>query len=707
MIFQFTRLSAIFLLLQCVTIAAYAQDSCYNCNRDSIIRQLPLVKTDAEKIKALSIIIDFSPTADSANYYIGQLIQLNKNHHLVDEAAYKKIAEANNFYLKKEYRSALESYKNAVGLFDKKGKKIAALLLGFRNIFNLLNTQEERYEYYKGKLNYYLINGPYENTSACYHGVGGYYTYTADYNQAISFYLKGAEVFKKFYPYWHYNALGIVGVYYAEWGNEKKAWEYFNYALPILDSLRFLSPTTERNKAFYDVALSRLRLKEKNYKKAMQHADFVINDFKQNSTNRFYAIGLLLKALVFISTNEPTQAYPLLKDAKKLSDSLYNGRMTTFNSTLEIDYGLYKYFILVKDYKSAETYLLQAYKRAVEETSNEFQLKYLKELSTFYLTQGQLSLGKKYITEYFALKEKIEEAQSNFKVAQYENEKKQLDQLQNINDLKKERAVQEAAISKRDTILFISLVSLLLIGISMIFLYRQLEINKRNLKSLKTTQSQLIQSEKMASLGELTAGIAHEIQNPLNFVNNFSEVSTELLDEMITELANNNKEDAIAIADDVKHNLEKILHHGKQADGIVKGMLQHSRSRSAVKEPTDINKLADEYLRLVFHGLRAKDKDFNAILKTDYDETIGNINVIPQDIGRVILNLITNAFYAVTEKRKEQKDGYEPAVSVRTKKIADKVEIRVGDNGNGIPQHVVDKYFNPSLLQNQQDRELV
>jgi signal transduction histidine kinase len=228
------------------------------------------------------------------------------------------------------------------------------------------------------------------------------------------------------------------------------------------------------------------------------------------------------------------------------------------------------------------------------------------------------------------------------------------------------------------------------------------------LMNLKATQAQLVQQEKMASLGELTAGIAHEIQNPLNFVNNFSEVSTELLDEMITELANNNKEDAIAIADDVKHNLEKILHHGKQADGIVKGMLQHSRSRSAVKEPTDINKLADEYLRLAFHGLRAKDKSFNAILKTDYDETIGNINVIPQDIGRVILNLITNAFYAVSEKKKSPhplkggEEDYEPVVAVTTKRLGSPptggdggIEIRVRDNGNGIPQKILDKIFQP------------
>jgi len=204
----------------------------------------------------------------------------------------------------------------------------------------------------------------------------------------------------------------------------------------------------------------------------------------------------------------------------------------------------------------------------------------------------------------------------------------------------------------------------------------------------------------MASLGELTAGIAHEIQNPLNFVNNFSEVSNELLDEMITELENNNKADAIAIADDVKQNLEKILHHGKRADGIVKGMLQHSRSSSAVKEPTDINNLADEYLRLAYHGLRAKDKTFNAKFETDFDESIGQINIIPQDIGRVLVNLINNAFYAVTEKRKKDIDGYEPTVTITTKKIADKpdsyrVELKVIDNGNGISQKVLDKIFQP------------
>ncbi len=212
---------------------------------------------------------------------------------------------------------------------------------------------------------------------------------------------------------------------------------------------------------------------------------------------------------------------------------------------------------------------------------------------------------------------------------------------------------------------------------------------------LKSTQAQLIQSEKMASLGELTAGIAHEIQNPLNFVNNFSEVNQELIAETKEELAKGNIEEVAKMISQIGDNEGKILHHGKRADAIVKSMLQHSRTSSNIKEPTDLNALADEYLRLAYHGMRSKDKSFNAAMQTDYDESIGLIPLIPQDIGRLLLNLYNNAFYAVNDKKKTAEKGYEPTVSVTTKKINSMVEIRIKDNGSGIPQKVRDKIFQP------------
>jgi signal transduction histidine kinase len=222
------------------------------------------------------------------------------------------------------------------------------------------------------------------------------------------------------------------------------------------------------------------------------------------------------------------------------------------------------------------------------------------------------------------------------------------------------------------------------------------------LVDLKQAQQQLVQSEKMASLGELTAGIAHEIQNPLNFVNNFSEVNSELIDEIKQALQSGHIEDVLSLAENVRQNLEKINFHGKRADGIVKSMLQHTRSMDPSgknkKEPTDINALTDEYLRLAYHGLRAKDKTFNANLNTDFDESVGLIEVVSQDIARAILNLITNAFYAVQEKQKKMEaagETFSPMVSIFTKRLTNTIEIRIKDNGPGIPDHILDKIFQP------------
>ena len=227
----------------------------------------------------------------------------------------------------------------------------------------------------------------------------------------------------------------------------------------------------------------------------------------------------------------------------------------------------------------------------------------------------------------------------------------------------------------------------------------QSESLKKALYELKSTQAQLIQSAKMASLGELTAGIAHEIQNPLNFVNNFSEINTELIEELKSEklkvTTERDEQLESELLNDIAENEKKINHHGKRADVIVKGMLQHSQTSTGKNEPTDINKLADEYLRLSYHGLRGKDKSFDATMQTNFDETIGNINIIPQDIGRVLLNLYNNAFYAVAEKHKTTARNYQPTVSISTKKSGNTIELTVSDNGNGIPSALKEKIFQP------------
>jgi signal transduction histidine kinase len=326
-------------------------------------------------------------------------------------------------------------------------------------------------------------------------------------------------------------------------------------------------------------------------------------------------------------------------------------------------------------------------------------------LAEIYYVKNQPDSAYRYLKQSVLLKDSIF---SSEKIARIQS----LSLNESLEKLQEEQTKKEAVQEYKSRIKIYSLAAGLAILLILIFiLYRNNRqrqfANKKIEKAytdLKSTQAQLIQSEKMASLGELTAGIAHEIQNPLNFVNNFSEVNTELIEDLRGERSKvkgeRNEQLENEILNDIEQNLQKINHHGKRADAIVKGMLQHSRSSSGQKEPTDINKLADEYLRLCYHGLRAKDQFFNATIKTDYDESLEKINIIHQDIGRVVLNLFTNAFYAVTEKRKEQPGNYEPTVTITTSSIqlplgGRGVVIRVIDNGGGIPQKVLDKIFQP------------
>lgn len=399
-----------------------------------------------------------------------------------------------------------------------------------------------------------------------------------------------------------------------------------------------------------------------------------------------------------------------------LKTSEYQKALTAFNSALELSLkikdetfeaksSMYiaKVWLAKGEPRRALTWLRKA-EKAAPESAIVFLGETYQSIAETYFKLGDYKNAYINLMKYEKVKDSIVVAENLEKITTLSNrlefENKQAIESENH---KKILAIKQAQIKRekitRNFSLFGMLVAFVLAVIVFVRFIEKKKLNSKlnkTLSDLKLTQAQLIQSEKMASLGELTAGIAHEIQNPLNFVNNFSDINTELIDEMKEGMAAGNMQMANEIADDIKQNLEKIHHHGKRADAIVKGMLMHSLSISGVKEPTDINALADEYLRLAYHGLRAKDNSFNADFETEFDLNLPKINVIPQDIGRVMLNLINNAFYAASANALTMEDShFKPTVTVSTKKLDGRIQISVHDNGSGISDSIKDKIFQP------------
>ena len=492
-----------------------------------------------------------------------------------------------------------------------------------------------------------------------YNRIGNTYMELADYEKSLAYYFQSKELFeKKVDSGMYYNEISNIGNIYELLKKPDSALHYqqIAYDALVINNDRKLYTRPEilfrMGNAF---KLKGDNIKALEFYKKGVAVSYIDNDIRDLSMNN------LLLAKLYKEMNMPDSS------RKYAYDAIQAGETVSFRK------GIYEASLLMSElfknkgaYDSAYKYL----QRANVERDSLTGTKRFQELQHIILNQEQLQ-----------------------------------QQLQEQRDREDSR---NSTIRFSIAIVIIILVVMYLLNnkqkqkkVNTTLWKQQQKISSQNqelektLTNLQSTQSQLIQSEKMASLGELTAGIAHEIQNPLNFVNNFSEVNKELVNELQQELKAGKIDDAIAISNDIKENEEKINHHGKRADAIVKGMLQHSRRSSGQKEPTDINALADEYLRLAYHGLRAKDKSFNASMVTHFDATIGKVNLVPQDIGRVILNLISNAFYVVDEKKKSGIENYEPTVSVSTKKIADKILISVKDNGNGIPAKVLDKIFQP------------
>ncbi|HTK20748.1 MAG TPA: hypothetical protein VL442_14580 [Mucilaginibacter sp.] len=680
-----------------------AQNEFSHFKMDSLSKLLTLKKTIRDSILILQQMVDVTPIHQNElkNYpdETKPLLELNSRVKLIDPEPYRLIQEGNNYWTKKQYRESLKCLQRAVDIFDKQHKIIIPLLMNMRILYNLLDDQDARLQYYTQKLNYYLVNGPEENAAPCYHGIGYIYYIKGAWNQSISFYLQGAAIFRHYDPHYYVNAIAVIGTSYMQWGNVKKANQYLNNILPIAQRINDLNGLSA---IYYGLAF--IADQQKKYNEALVFIDK--DRANQLIVSQRTATSIAFKAHIYLDMGQPDSALPLLKRAKALADSGSYKIVNNFGD-MEVAYDYYRYYKLAGDYKKAEESLLAALKQVTEEKGVRVELKYLRELGDFYAQQHKPGLSEKYLKQCFEISDISEKNLDEFKVAQYEIDQNDKEQREHISQLKQEKAVQNYQLSRRNMLLVVSFAVILLVIFLLAFIYKQLVVNKKTLISLRQTQRQLVQSEKMASLGELTAGIAHEIQNPLNFVNNFSDVSTELMGEMTVELEKGDLDEVKAIASDVTQNLEKIRHHGKRADAIVKGMLEHSRSSTGKKEPTNLNTLADEYLRLAYHGLRAKDKEFNAELVTCFDDKLPNLDVIPQDIGRVLLNLFNNAFYAVNQKAKTAGPDYKPIVEVSTARenssILIKVKTMVMGSRRLLKTRLCNRFSRPNLQEKEQD----
>ncbi|MDB5134733.1 MAG: tetratricopeptide repeat protein [Mucilaginibacter sp.] len=483
------------------------------------------------------------------------------------------------------------------------------------------------------------------------------YTYIGDQANALIYYKKALNENKKLgNRSLEFNLLNRIGEMYRLTGNYTDAIKAYKEGLSKPQT-SYNTELTESNMADVYVRLGNLPMAFKYGFKSLTGAK-KIND----SEGEEWIDGILARA--YLKQNNADSAlyyahigYEKANHTGTIEFKRDNSEALTNAYTLKKDFAnAYKYHILFISYRDSmssaqvtnQTSLLQYNYDLAKKQAQITTLNQDKQAQRYFLTGALIVLGLIMITAIILLRNNRQKQKAN-------------------NLLSRQKQIIE---EERD------------------------KTNKA-LSDLQLTQKQLIQSEKMASLGELTAGIAHEIQNPLNFVNNFSDVSMELLEEMEQQLTNGNNKEAIELANDVKENLEKIRHHGRRADGIVKGMLQHSRAGGTTKEPTDINKLADEYLRLAYHGLRAKDKSFNTELVTNFDTALPMVNMVPQDIGRVLLNLFTNAFYAVQQKQKTSVPGFKPEVTLTTHTEKGQVIIKVKDNGTGMPDHIKEKIMQP------------
>ena len=651
---------------------------------DSLIKELPKTKSDTAHINIMISIsrVLYATDPSVAMKYVDSAMQSSQLHNWKKGAALAYLYKARVYRTTSDYIAGLENANRSYGISDslKWQKGMADASSEIANNYERLGNYSKAIENNFKALGIYEEQGIEKSAGMMYNNIGNNYYSLKDYTKAIENYKNSLGFFKKVNDKFGIaSALDNMASAYEAQGEYKNVNEYNLQAIKLFEEIddkaamgriynnrgNILAEQMNFDSAYY------------YYKKAIAIAEKL--GIKSTISNGYYGIGDIYHNLA----KNGSSNY-IIPDSLKI----------TKDALLEKAYDYYSKSLQLSE-KTGDLSLM------VDAT---------KSLSETEALRGNYKAALDFYTRSTLYKDSIFNDESKAKIATLEKERLAEVKDKEIQLLNKENALQAVEAKRIYSILGVIVLAVIIIAliqyrnskhrqkVNTILVEQKAKVES-TLSELRSTQTQLIQSEKMANLGDLTAGIAHEIQNPLNFVNNFSEVNNELIDELKAERSKvkseRNEQLEDDILNDIKQNLEKINQHGKRADAIVKNMLQHSRSRSGTKESANPNALCDEYLRLSYHGLRAKDSSFNAIMKTDFDNSVQNINIIPGDIGRVLLNLYNNAFYSVGEKNKMQIENYEPTVSVQTKKINDKIEISVTDNGNGIPQKIVDKIFQP------------
>ncbi len=670
---------------------------------DSLNRLISKATSDTQRINLAITKLKFlgELDLDSAVADAISIIQESKNIQYKKGEAKARINLAGNYCFKGEYAAAKENLDISKQILSQ--IKDSAALAKMYNVYGFMYAMQNKFDTSHGFYNKAIEIARLQNDktlqATIYQNNAIAYQQQSNYPQALLNYQKALTVSEEIND------------------EEGEAYIYLNIAITYAS---IDDPARAEPSYFKALAIAK-KLGLKNVE-AYAYANLASLYSDQNKSKEQYDVAMKAAKLGKETGDQGIEASSLSRAAMALADQnkfedaeKINGQAMIIADSSKQPYNTYQtranmgaILKMENNYSKAIPYYEKAFQSLTDADlyDEEVGTSY-SNLSECYEKTGQY---QKSLAAY-KISSKISDSirsRENVKKAteltmNYEFEKKQQiakDEQQKQNDLAK----------TKQTALLIGLILTFILAIVAFNGFKnkrkanlQLQQQKQKVESalseLKSTQAQLIQSEKMASLGELTAGIAHEIQNPLNFVNNFSEINKELIEEIEDERSKVNGEGdeelETELLSDIKRNTEKIIHHGKRADAIVKGMLQHSRKSEGTKELTDINVLCNEYLRLSYHGMRAKDKEFNATINTDFDKSIGNINIVPQDIGRVLLNLINNAFYATNEKKKLMANGYEPMAKISTKRLNDTIEIRVEDNGNGIPASVKGKIFQP------------